>query len=215
MPQNLIIQNGMKKIIVIIALCLFFGFSFAQEINGILFESRYPVTIRLDGQRVNVPSQSSFIANLRPGIYNVQADANGRIIFADQIRYNGRGTMIIALDNGINRPPFIDSGCQPDYIPSMSPGQFKALMNSVNSEAFDDNKMRIIKMAALNNDFTSAQIAAMVSSLTFNQVKMAKELFKNCTDPENYLTTVGNSFTYSTDKMALEKYIDQIMSEME
>lgn len=206
----------MKKFIVIIALCVFIGQLYAQEINGILFESRYPVTIRLDGLRVNVPSQTTFIANLRPGVYNVQADINGRIIYTDQIRYSGRGTLMVGLDKGGNRPSCPGQGYPSDYVEPMNSRQFDTLLKSVSAEAFDDKKIPVMKMAAIRGYFTSSQIASLIRTLSFSksQIDMAKFLFKNCTDPENYYTTVGNSFTFSTDKWELEKYLESVMREM-
>ncbi|MGL5773636.1 MAG: hypothetical protein ACRCX1_12750, partial [Bacteroidales bacterium] len=71
----------MKRLLLSFSLSLTMMYSFAQQLNGILFESRYPVTIRLDGQKVNLPSQTSFVANLRSGVYNVSADVKGRVIY--------------------------------------------------------------------------------------------------------------------------------------
>lgn len=206
----------MKKMIVCFAFSLLVITLFAQEINGILFESRYPVTVRLDGQRVNLPSQTSFVTNLRPGVYNVQADNNGRIIFTDQIRYSGRGTLVISLDRGGSHPPVVQPGNPSGYVPAMDQRQFDVLLRSVNNEAFDDQKMPIIKMATLKNNFTSSQVASLIKTLSFSksQIEMAKYLFKYSTDPENYYTIVGNSFTFSTDKRELEKYINQVLRDL-
>lgn len=205
----------MRKLLLSILLSAAMIPSFAQQLNGILFESRYPVTIRLDGQKVNLPSQTSFVANLRPGVYNVSADLKGRIVYNNQIRYDGRGTMIVSIDNPEVCPPVSDSGCS-GHIQPMGSNQFDALLKSVKKEPFDEEKISVIKMSTIKSNFTSEQVAALIKTLSFSnsQVNTAKYLFKYCTDPENYYRIVGNAFTFSTDKRELETYINHVLSEM-
>lgn len=205
----------MKRLLLSISLSLTMMYSFAQQLNGILFESRYPVTIRLDGQKVNLPSQTSFVANLRPGVYNVSADVKGRVVYNNQIRYNGRGTMIVSIDNPEVCPP----STGPDYtgrVEPMSQGQFESLLKGVNNESFDDRKVAMIKMSTINSYFTSQQVAQLVKTLSFSksQLDIAKYLFKFSVDPENYYRIVGNAFSFTTTKRELENYINQVLNEM-
>ena len=88
---------------------------------------------------------------------------------------------------------------------------FQQFMNTLQRNAsFDRDKKEFILQQVRNNNFTSNQIAALVKTFSFDngRLDMAKTLFKNCVDKENYFV-VTNSFDFDKSKKDLMTYISK------
>lgn len=112
--------------------------------------------------------------------------------------------------------PYNSGWNQPNYPTSnygnvMNNNTFMQFLNTLQKNAsFDKNKKDFIVQQMRLTNFTSEQIAAMVKTFSFDngRLDMAKILFKNCVDKENYFI-VTNSFDFEKSKRDLMNYISK------
>lgn len=85
---------------------------------------------------------------------------------------------------------------------------FLQLKQTVEREAFDDNKLSIIKSVLPNNRVTSAQVKELVQQMSFekNKLEMAKFAYRYTTDRGSYFI-VNDAFSFSFSKSELAQYI--------
>jgi hypothetical protein len=91
---------------------------------------------------------------------------------------------------------------------AMTTQQFERFKTSLSSESFDNTRMNIAKQVLGANYVTSAQVKEMLSFFSFenNKLEMAKYAYKNTIDKNEYYT-VGDVFTFSSNKDELMNYI--------
>lgn len=91
----------------------------------------------------------------------------------------------------------------------MRPHNFNALKQTVLNEGFDNNRLRILKVAARNNRMTSRQIHELMLLLSFdnNRLKFAKIAYQNCADKQNYFI-VSNGLAFNSNRKKLLKFIN-------
>lgn len=112
--------------------------------------------------------------------------------------------------------PYNSGWNQPNYPTSnygnvMNNNTFIQFLNTLQKNAsFDKNKKDFIVQQMRLTNFTSEQIAAMVKTFSFDngRLDIAKILFKNCVDKENYFI-VTNSFDFEKSKRDLMNYISK------
>lgn len=112
--------------------------------------------------------------------------------------------------------PYNSGWNQPNYPTSnygnvMNNNTFMQFLNTLQKNAsFDKNKKDFIVQQMRLTNFTSEQIAAMVKTFSFDngRLDIAKILFKNCVDKENYFI-VTNSFDFEKSKRDLMNYISK------
>ena len=91
----------------------------------------------------------------------------------------------------------------------LSNADFDNLKQAIQRESFSDDKLRIAKRAAKDKRFTARQVRDIARLFTFSseQLAFAKAAYPNCVDKQNYYE-VMEVFTFSSDKDALEAFID-------
>lgn len=168
----------------------------AQRLNGLLFESSQKITININGQDINDPSQSCFIANLKRGDYFVKAFINGRCVYEEEIFYNGRGVEKI----------IINRGSEGGNIPNNE--VFTQLLKVLKEASFDDKKLEIIETANFKNIFSIEEVKVLISQFTFSsgRLKAAKLLYRSCYKKPLYFSVV-DLFSFQREKDELLKYI--------
>ncbi len=92
----------------------------------------------------------------------------------------------------------------------MSASDFDAFYKRFKSEAFDDNKTELAKVALINVKLTSEQVKELIACFSFEDkgLDFAKWAFRATFDKENYYT-VADKFRFPSNKQALLDFISK------
>lgn len=90
----------------------------------------------------------------------------------------------------------------------MSPTQFQDFYKAFEREAFDRDKLKFYQAHAVNTAFTTAQIASLLKTMSFddNKLLLAKEAYQNVINPEDYYQ-IEESFTFSSGAEKLREFV--------
>lgn len=97
----------------------------------------------------------------------------------------------------------------PPLGPQAMAGQdFELLKATIDGKTFDSDKLNILRMAMMNNHFTTSQVTQLVSLFDFesNKVSAAKVLYAKVIDKGNYYL-VNNAFDFPSSSSELTEYI--------
>ncbi len=122
----------------------------------------------------------------------------------------GPGGVVVAID----ATGFQDPGLQPTAEPPVAepiatdPASFDRILSSVQRESFSDQKLAILRSAAMDHRFTSAQAARLMDAFDFgqDQVEAGAILYPAVVDPENWYQ-VYEVFDFSSDADALRRRV--------
>lgn len=91
---------------------------------------------------------------------------------------------------------------------AMAAGDFEMLKATVMNKGFESSKMDVIRMAMVNNYFSSVQVAQLMNLMSFESTKLdlAKMLYARVVDKGNFYI-VNNAFDFSSSSTALSQYI--------
>jgi hypothetical protein len=193
----------------------------AQQLKGFSFESRRMVRININGQDVNKPSQSCFVANINRGRYLVKAYISNRCIYQENIYYQGYGIKKITIlsnndpdhdyDNDYDDDDFDNDDYCDDNHHSSDKRAFKQLLNSLKEAPFDDEKLDFIKAANFKNILSVKEVNLLIKQFSFggNKLKAAKLLYRSCYEKQLYYT-VAESLTFLSEKEELLEYIKSV-----
>ena len=94
------------------------------------------------------------------------------------------------------------------YASPMSDREFAQVMNSMQKEWFENNRMKSASYIISNNFFTADQVKDLVSVFSFedNKLEIAKQAYTKTLDKENY-TCVVNALQYKSSKDELARFI--------
>lgn len=92
--------------------------------------------------------------------------------------------------------------------PPMSSSSYSALLNSVNSKSFGDDKLAVAKQATRSNCLSVNQIIGVMNTFDFedNRMEFAKHAYNSCSDPQNYFQ-VNDAFEFESSIEELDEYI--------
>lgn len=90
-----------------------------------------------------------------------------------------------------------------------SDADVKNMQTQIEKESFEDDQLRVAKLAAKNKCMSVAQIKTIANTFTFddNKLSFLKTAYDNCTDQSNYYQLL-ETLTFSSDKEALESFIN-------
>ena len=82
------------------------------------------------------------------------------------------------------------------------------IMNAIENESFDDEKMIVAKQATANSCLTVNQIKQIMDEFSFSDEKLefAKYGYDRCYNPKDYYQ-INSSFDFGSEKEELDKYI--------
>lgn len=211
----------------ILLMCILFCGSWSTkaqtEISGVRVEAgSRNIVVFLNGSPVAGPASSCFIANLGSGYYRVevydvdhlqkyQSWERGKKIYNKEIFYDGKSCKNIELYEGasadVGRPPF-GPICGNRKAIAMSPELFESFYKTVESESFDDGKLKLIELTLAQSWFSSRQCCRLSELLSFddNKVKFMKLVYPKVVDQEAFFQVV-NTLTFSTSKQIINDYI--------
>lgn len=92
--------------------------------------------------------------------------------------------------------------------PPMSSSSFNSLLNTINNQSFDDDKVMVAKQATSSNCMYVSQIRQVMNALDFEDSKLeyAKHAHAYCVDPQNYFQ-VNDAFDFSSSVEELNNHI--------
>ena len=116
---------------------------------------------------------------------------------------NGWNTNFVNQGNGWGNPVVV-----PPVPMCMSQMEFMQLKNSMASKSFESSKLQIAKQALSYNNFTSAQIADLMSDFSFETTRLdfAKCAYGKVIDKQNFYLT-NNAFSFESSIQELNQYI--------
>jgi hypothetical protein len=93
------------------------------------------------------------------------------------------------------------------YNQPMSDREFSQLLQSIDKEWMEANKLKSATQVVKNNSLTSAQVRQLVMLFSFesNKLELAKAAYQNTVDKKNYFI-VNDAFSFSTSKDELARY---------
>ncbi len=91
---------------------------------------------------------------------------------------------------------------------AMASTDFELLKATIDGKTFDSDKLSILRMAMMNNHFSTNQVTQLVSLFDFesNKVTAAKVLYAKVIDKGNYYL-VNNAFDFPSSSRELTEYI--------
>jgi hypothetical protein len=91
---------------------------------------------------------------------------------------------------------------------AMAPQDFEMLRATVMNKGFESSKMDVIRMAMMNNYFSSAQVAQLMNMMSFESTKLdlAKMMYARVVDKGNFYL-VNNAFGFSSSSNELAQFI--------
>ena len=111
-------------------------------------------------------------------------------------------------NNGNNGNWNNNNGNNNGWNQPMSNERFQQLKQMVQREAFDDNKMEIIKSAIPSNYISSNQVRELMMQMSFerNKLELAKFAYRFTADRSNFFI-VNDVFQFSNSRKELSDYI--------
>lgn len=97
---------------------------------------------------------------------------------------------------------------EPPKPQPMSPDAFNALVNALDNESFESNKLGVVASAAQGNFFLTSQIAKVMDLFSFSdgKVQSAVTMWARVLDPQNSFV-LYDKLTFSSDKDKLRQRI--------
>jgi hypothetical protein len=99
------------------------------------------------------------------------------------------------------------------FAPFVSESNYQALLQTLNSAWFDNQKQDIALHAIRNNNYTAAQIAGILKTFTFDSYRLtvAKEAYKHSKDKGNFFL-VTSAFDHTGNARALSDYMKNFVN---
>lgn len=203
-----------KLLLITLTLLLIIPGLKAAEVKGIQVESlNFPILVYVDGTQVCSPVYSCFVTNLSSGSYRVEVYKAGsrERVYSENIYYNGFGIEKVAITGGnsnIEDRPHNNN--RPRNSRVMNEVDFNKFYNSITSAVFDSDKNAVIDLGLASSDFTTTQIARIVSLYTFDKDKLPllKKFYRNTADKANYFSLL-EKLDFISSKNELKEFIEK------
>jgi uncharacterized protein DUF4476 len=94
------------------------------------------------------------------------------------------------------------------YASGMSDREFSQLLNDINKEWLETNKLKSATQVVRTTSLTSAQVKQLVLLFSFeiNKLELAKQAYQNTVDKKNYFM-INDVFSFNSSRDELARYI--------
>ena len=94
------------------------------------------------------------------------------------------------------------------YARAMSDREFNTVLQAIDKEWLESNKLKSALHVVKNNNFTAAQVKEMLLLFSFenNKLELAKQAYASTVDKRNY-SMVYDVFSFNTSKTELDRFI--------
>lgn len=216
----------MRKILVSIFILFTVLSAKAQNISGISIDGGGdPILVYFGGSQMCYPTTSCFVANLKPGYYQIEVYASrvgrqgerlwkGQKLYNSRVYFNGTGVKDIFVGtNGSNRPggrPHQGSDTS-DYDEEdevMSARLFESLYKTVQREVSDANRIKVIDSVIGTTHFTCDQCQRLTELFRFDGDKMIimKKMYPYLVDKQAFFSLIA-SLTYTMHKDEMNTFV--------
>ncbi|MGB1040487.1 MAG: DUF4476 domain-containing protein [Flavobacteriales bacterium] len=163
------------------------------------------------------------INRLRQGVHQIkiferrfqrrrnQQVSNDRLVYVGAVQVPRNSTVFSQL---VNRRLLVNRivkkrAPRPRAARGMHQQDFRQLKRTVAQEAFDKDRLQVLRFATKNNYLTSRQVAQLMDLLTFEKYKLkfAKFAYQSTVDKQNYFQ-VRNKLTFSSSRKKLIRFIE-------
>jgi|GEM_PF-663076 hypothetical protein len=112
------------------------------------------------------------------------------------------------IGQGTGNPWGLPWGWPPLGPQAMAGADFEMLKATIANKPFESSKMDVLRMAMVNNHFSSVQVAQLMNLMSFESTKLdlAKMLYSKVVDKGNFYL-VNNAFDFSSSSSELAQYI--------
>jgi hypothetical protein len=96
------------------------------------------------------------------------------------------------------------------YASGMNDREFKSVLQSIEKEWLESNKLKSASQIVKNNSLSTAQVEQLVLLFSFenNKLELAKQAYANTVDKRNY-SRLFDVFSFNSSKVELERYIQR------
>jgi hypothetical protein len=96
------------------------------------------------------------------------------------------------------------------HIRGMNDREFRDVLQSIEKEWLESNKLKSASQIARTNNLTTAQVEQVLLLFSFenNKLELAKQAYANTVDKRNY-TMLFDVFSFNSSKLELERYIER------
>ena len=125
--------------------------------------------------------------------------------------YNDRGGRSGGYGNGDRGGRYGDYDNNYGYNNVMTSQEFQQVLQSIDREWLESNKMKSASHIVATNNLTSAQVKQMVLlfGIESNKLDLAKQAYKNTVDKRNY-DIVSDAFNFNSSKDELARFIRNV-----
>ncbi|MGZ8541688.1 MAG: DUF4476 domain-containing protein [Chitinophagaceae bacterium] len=94
------------------------------------------------------------------------------------------------------------------YASAMNDREFKSVLQSIEKEWLESNKLKSASQIVKSNSLSTAQVEQLLLLLSFenNKLELAKQAYANTVDKRNY-SRLYDLFSFNSSKAELERYI--------
>lgn len=217
----------MKNLILISLVCITFNAysSFPGEYAA--FEVRTQkglITVMVDNNYYNMPTAAFKLQNITPGKHYVEIFAGRRILFSAKVDFYGGAKTLAKIDrNGrfyienviYKQDPYpayseySPYALQNNYAPlGMSNYQFNALLDVIDKQWSDRDKVNVAMQAMQANYVSSLQVKEMMKKMwnEDSRLELAEAAYPYVIDKQNFFI-VNDTFWYADSVQELTEYI--------
>lgn len=96
------------------------------------------------------------------------------------------------------------------YIKGMNDREFKNVLQAINKEWLESNKLKSSTQIVKSNNLTTSQVEQILLLFSFenNKLELAKQAYANTVDKRNY-NRLFDMFSFNSSKAELERYIQR------
>jgi hypothetical protein len=96
------------------------------------------------------------------------------------------------------------------YAAGMNDREFKNVLQAIDKEWLESNKLKSASQIVVNNSLTTAQVEQILLLFSFenNKLDLAKQAYANTVDKRNY-SRLFDVFSFNSSKMELERYMQR------
>jgi hypothetical protein len=96
------------------------------------------------------------------------------------------------------------------YAAGMNDREFKSVLQAIDKEWLESNKLKSATQVVKSNNLTTAQVEQILILFSFenNKLDLAKQAYANTVDKRNY-TRLLDVFSFTSSKAELERYIQR------
>ncbi|RYY58951.1 MAG: DUF4476 domain-containing protein [Chitinophagaceae bacterium] len=141
--------------------------------------------------------------------HNITIGRNNQVTMNAMKETNGRQGNEYDYNDGYgNNNQWDDYDNGASYKSSMNNRDFERVLQSIDKEWLEGNKIKSATQVVRSNALTAAQVKQLVQLFTFenNKLELAKQAYQNTVDKRNYYL-VADLLSFNANKAELEKYI--------